>query len=62
MKILVDARGVTSILCPECGSALFELLPLGIPGTGASVCLRCRHPVAAWAHEPTLADQSFITQ
>ena len=59
--ILVDARGVASFLCPKCGSALFELLPLGIPGTGTSVCLNCRSPVAVWAHEPPEPAKLYIS-
>jgi hypothetical protein len=42
-------------VCPRCGSGKFDLLSLGIPGTGASVCLNCRLPLAVWAHEPPQA-------
>ena len=40
------------IECPYCGCAKFELLSLGIPGTGTSVCLECRRPIAGWSHDP----------
>jgi len=50
--ITTEAPPVTIIVtCPHCGYNLFELLPLGISGTGSSVCARCRRPIAPWAHE-----------
>ena len=50
MRYLIGPDGVSGVLCPRCGCALFELLPLGIPGAGSSSCLWCRLPVAAWSH------------
>lgn len=61
MRTHVDAQGVSHIQCPKCGLSLFELLPLGIPGTGTSVCLNCRTSIASWAHGPQ-PDRSFISR
>ncbi len=57
MRIHIDGKGVSHIVCPRCGSPLFELLPLGIPGTGSSVCMKCRLPIAGWAHEKVQVEQ-----
>jgi len=46
-------------VCPRCGGGKFELLPLGIPGTGTSVCLNCRLSLATWAHEPLNSVTAF---
>ena len=57
MAIRVEIQGdvvIQRFVCPRCGSARFELLSLGIPGTGTSVCLNCRYPVAVWAHDEPL--------
>lgn len=51
-RIRLEPDGIQTIQCPKCDSPFFELLPLGIPGTGTSVCLRCRTPIATWAREP----------
>ena len=60
MKILIEGNPPQAILlCPHCGCRFFELLPLGIPGIGASVCLNCRRPVAGWSHAPPMTKEIF---
>jgi len=59
MKVKLDVVGdrvVQQLVCPRCDSHLFELVSLGIPGTGASVCLRCRAPVSAWSHDRPISE------
>jgi hypothetical protein len=63
MAIRFDLAGnspVRRYVCPRCGGGKFELLPLGIPGTGASVCLNCRLSIATWAHEKPLNTVSAL--
>lgn len=40
---------ITRVACLHCGCTQFELVGLGVPGAGSSVCLDCRRPVAGWA-------------
>lgn len=60
MKILIEGDPPQAILlCPHCGHRFFELLPLGIPGTGTSVCSNCRRPVAGWSRDPPVLFKAF---
>ena len=43
---------ISRFVCQKCGSPWFELVSLGIPGTGSSRCLKCGYGLANWAHEP----------
>lgn len=52
IKLEIGPRGpISQFVCPKCGSRWFELVSLGIPGTGSSRCLKCGYSLANWMYE-----------
>lgn len=56
-----QGQPIARYVCPYCGGELFELVSLGIPGTGSSKCVKCGKPIASWVHEaPRSAAKDLI--